>query len=123
MSTFTTSILFCGEKVTLFWSRTRLIKGITLCGTDSIYYEDCKTTTWGSDNCLVCTCRFRTFCMLQALRLRLYFCPLRATVVYQESLNHARNRTRMIDSWLCSGFSFCQVNNNNNNNNKNSPPR
>ena len=48
-----------------------------------------------------------------------YCCPLQAAVVYQESLNHARYRTRMIDSWLCSGFSLYHVNNNNNNN---SPP-
>lgn len=57
--------------------------------------------------------------MLQVpyVQMPFYFCPLQATVVYQESLNHAHNRTRMIDSWLCSGFSFYQVNNNNNNNN------
>lgn len=54
--------------------------------------------------------------MLQVPYVHMTFCcySLKATVVYQESLNHAHNRTRMIDSWLCAGFSFYQVNNNNN---------
>ena len=60
----------------------------------------------------------RTSQVLQGLNVQmlLYCCPLQATVVYQESLIHAHNRTEMIDFWLCSGFSFYQVSIDNKNN-------
>lgn len=49
------------------------------------------------------------------VQMLFYCCPLQATVVYQENLNPARNRTRMIDFWLWPMFSSHQVNHNNNN--------